>query len=88
MVSAIGFEGIPIQRQNSKAVIVIFAELLKSGIDFIDTARVYTVSEKLIEDALNIHGRDKFVGYKDYKSDAEVFMRILKSTGNIYRLIL
>lgn len=61
MVSVIGFGGIPIQRKSSEEVIEIFGELIKNGINFIDTARGYTVSEELIGKALKVHGRENFI---------------------------
>jgi len=59
-VSTIGFGGIPIQKINeaeAKEVIIRAEEL---GVNFIDTARGYTVSEEYIGNAL--HGRrDKWI---------------------------
>lgn len=59
-VSVIGFGGIPIQRINdedAKGVILRAEEL---GINFIDTARGYTVSEEYIGNALKGR-RDKWI---------------------------
>lgn len=59
-VSGIGFGGIPIQRINSdeaKEVIIRAEEL---GINFIDTARGYTISEEFIGNAL-LGRRDKWI---------------------------
>ncbi|NMM62283.1 aldo/keto reductase [Clostridium sp. P21] len=59
-VSVIGFGGIPIQRidgENSKKVIIAAEE---KGINFIDTARGYSVSEEYIGEAL-LGRRDKWI---------------------------
>ena len=61
MVSVIGFGGIPIQRKNKEEVIEIFGELINKGINFVDTARGYTISEELIGEALKVHGRENFI---------------------------
>lgn len=60
-VSVIGFGGIPIQRVDEEIVYELLLEAHKQGINFIDTARGYTVSERLIGDALERIGRDKFI---------------------------
>jgi len=60
-VSAVGVGGIPIQRVDVNATIDILKEALNQGINFIDTARGYTVSEDLIGQALEVVGRDNFI---------------------------
>jgi predicted aldo/keto reductase-like oxidoreductase len=59
-VSVIGFGGIPIQHVSEKEAINLILECKKQGINFIDTARVYTVSEKLIGKGLREAGRENF----------------------------
>lgn len=51
-VSRIGFGGIPIQRINEESSYELVLEALKSGINFFDTARGYTVSEQFIGNSL------------------------------------
>ena len=59
-ISRIGFGGIPIQKVDVPAVRVLMERLVKEGVNFIDSARGYTVSEAYIGEA--IEGmRDKFV---------------------------
>lgn len=60
-VSAIGLGGIPLQRVDEETALDIIREAHKEGINFIDTARGYTVSESLIGSALQEIGRDKFI---------------------------
>ena len=47
-VSAISFGGIPIQRSDAANTLAVVDELEKFGINFIDTARGYTVSEEYL----------------------------------------
>jgi len=59
-VSRVGFGGIPIQKVDSEGSKKLMQAVVDSGINFIDTARAYTVSEELIGNAL-VGMRDKFV---------------------------
>jgi len=59
-VSAIGFGGIPIQRVDEAGAVALIDSLLEHGINFIDTARLYTNSEELLGKALEGR-RDKFI---------------------------
>ena len=57
-VSRIGFGGIPIQHVKQEDVNKILAKCIDLGINFLDTARGYTVSEEFIGNAL-VGKRDK-----------------------------
>ena len=59
-VSRLGFGGIPIQRVDEAATRALMERLLACGINYIDTARGYTISEKLLGGALE-GMREKFV---------------------------
>ena len=59
-VSRVGFGGIPIQKVDAKDSKKLMRAVVDNGINFIDTARAYTVSEELIGNAL-MGMRDKFV---------------------------
>ena len=59
-VSVIGFGGIPIQHVSEEEAINIILECKKQGINFIDTARAYTISEKYIGKGLKEAGRKNF----------------------------
>ena len=59
-VSKIGLGGIPIQKSDVGEVKALFQALMEKGVNYVDTARGYTVSEKLIGEALE-GNRDKFV---------------------------
>lgn len=59
-ISRVGFGGIPIQRIDAEKAKPLIDALIECGINYIDTARGYTVSEEYIGGA--IYGRrDKFV---------------------------
>ena len=59
-VSAMGFGGIPIQKTDKAGAVELFDRLLEKGINFVDTAKAYTVSEERIGDAIRGR-RDKFI---------------------------
>lgn len=59
-ISRLGFGGIPIQRIDAEGTKELFAKLVEEGINYIDTARGYTVSEEYIGYAME-GIRDKFV---------------------------
>lgn len=59
-VSNIGFGGIPIQRITSEEAIKVIRKAEELGINFIDSAKGYTVSEAYIGKALEGH-RDKWI---------------------------
>ena len=61
-VSRLGFGGIPIQKNDDNASLELIRALVDHGINYIDTARGYTVSEQLIGDAMQKLGvRDQFI---------------------------
>ncbi|WP_313339455.1 aldo/keto reductase [Sedimentibacter sp.] len=59
-VSVLGFGGIPIQRVTQEEATKIILECKNRGINFIDTAQGYTVSEQYIGNALKEAGRENF----------------------------
>ena len=59
-ISRLGFGGIPIQRVDAEKTAGLMKKLLESGVNFIDTARGYTVSEEYLGKALE-GVRDQFV---------------------------
>ena len=59
-VSRVGFGGIPIQRIDAEAAKNLLDAVEAAGINYIDSARGYTVSEELIGQAIEGR-RDKFV---------------------------
>lgn len=59
-ISKIGLGGIPIQKSSAEDVKILIKELADQGVNYIDSARGYTVSEQLLGEALE-GLRDKFV---------------------------
>ncbi len=51
-ISRLGFGGIPIQRIDAAGTKVLMQKLLEAGVNYIDTARGYTVSEAFLGEAL------------------------------------
>lgn len=60
-VSMIGFGGIPIQRIDAAGTKILMQDLVQNGVNYIDSARGYTVSESYIGEALAEGLRDKFI---------------------------
>ena len=59
-ISRLGFGGIPIQRVDAQSAAALMRQLMDAGINYIDTARGYTVSEEYI--GLGLEGiRDRFI---------------------------
>ena len=59
-ISRMGFGGIPIQRIDAEGTKKLMQQLAEEGVNYIDTARGYTVSEEYLGYALE-GIRDKFV---------------------------
>ena len=59
-ISRLGFGGIPIQRIDAAGTRELVRRLAEQGINYIDTARAYTVSEEYLGEALE-GLRDQFV---------------------------
>jgi len=59
-ISRMGFGGIPIQRIDAAGTRVLMQQLLEAGVNYIDTARGYTVSEAYLGEALE-GIRDRFI---------------------------
>ena len=59
-ISRMGFGGIPIQRTDAESTVKLMRWLSDRGVNYIDTARGYTVSEEYLGQALE-GIREKFV---------------------------
>ena len=59
-VSRLGLGGIPLQRIDAEGTRALIAALMEEGVNFIDTAKAYTVSEEYLGYALE-GVRDRFV---------------------------
>lgn len=95
-VVCVGFGGIPIQRVDQKKVTEIVDEMSRIGINFIDTARGYTVSEGFLGNALKGR-RDQFIlatksmakTYDEMTSEVETSLKNLQTDYiDLYQLHL
>ena len=85
-IKEVGFGGIPIQRITQDDTNKVVDELINQGVNFIDTARGYTVSEEYIGNALEGR-REKFYiatksmsrNYEDMKRDIDISLKNLKT---------
>ena len=59
-ISLLGFGGIPIQRIDAAGTKVLMRQMMEAGVNYIDTARGYTVSESYLGEALE-GIRDHFI---------------------------
>ncbi len=70
-VSRLGFGGIPIQRITAEEAKTLLEAVHKAGINYIDTARGYTVSEELIGQAIEGYRKDFILATKSMARDKE-----------------
>ena len=85
-IVCVGFGGIPIQRVDQEQVTLIVDEMESVGINFIDTARGYTVSEEFLGNALKGR-RDKFIlatksmakDYEAMKAEVDISLKTLQT---------
>lgn len=84
-VSRVGLGGIPIQRIDAQAAKKLLDAVEAAGINFIDSARGYSVSEELIGGAIEGR-RDKFVlATKTMSRDKEGMVRDIETSLRNYR---
>lgn len=85
-VSRVGFGGIPIQRIDAEGTAELFKKLIECGVNYVDTARGYTVSEEYIGCAIDKLGcRDKlYLATKSMAADRDAMAAdIEKSLNNL-----
>ena len=79
-VSVVGFGGIPVQRIDSEKTREVIIRAEELGINFIDTARGYSVSESYIGEALRGR-RDKWIiASKTMARDKETMTREVETS--------
>ena len=85
-ISRMGFGGIPIQRIDAEGTKTLIHELKAAGVNFIDTARAYTVSEEYLGYALEGIREDFVVATKSMSrtrdamaADIETSLRNLRT---------
>ncbi len=85
MVSRVGFGGIPIQQLEQEAANEIIDKALEMGINFIDSAKGYNKSEKLIGNAL-VGKREKvYLASKSMSRDKEAMLKDVEGTLQSFR---
>ena len=83
-ISRLGFGGIPIQRVDAPHAAALLEAVRAGGINYIDTARGYTVSEELIGQAIEGHRKDFVLATKSMSRDkASMAADIRTSLGNL-----
>lgn len=87
-VSVVSLGGIPLQRLTQEEATEVIRQSLELGINFIDTARAYTISEELIGNALETLGKRDEVylatktmvrTYEGMKKEIEISLKNLKT---------
>lgn len=71
----LGFGGIPIQRVSETEAVGVVRHALETGMDFIDTSRMYTTSETRIGMALRETGKKVSVATKSFARSADGILR-------------
>lgn len=86
MVSVIGMGGIPLQKISEKEAMDLFEDIHTSGINFIDTARGYGISESYIGKGIK-NKRDQYIlatkstmrTYETMKAEIEISLKNLRT---------
>ena len=74
-ISRLGFGGIPIQRIDAEGTKVLMHQLKAAGVNFIDTARGYTVSEEYLGYALEGIRKDFIIATKSMSRTKEAMAK-------------
>ena len=81
-VSRVGFGGIPIQRISSEECTKLFDSVVAHGINYIDTARAYTVSEAYLGEALRGRREQFILATKSMARSREDMARDIETSLN------
>lgn len=81
-IGVIGFGGIPIQRLPEDKAVSIVKMSLENGVNFIDSARGYGESERLIGQALENHNKKCYIATKSMARSYESMKRDLEISLN------
>ena len=74
-VSVVGLGGIPIQRTDVHEAKEVVKECIAQGVNYLDTARGYTVSEEFFGEALKDVRKDWVIATKSMSRDYESMKR-------------
>lgn len=81
-ISVVGLGGIPIQRTDQQEAYKVIEECMKQGINFLDTARGYTVSEQFFGEALKDYRNQWIIATKSMSRDYESMKRDIEISLN------
>ena len=79
-ISRMGFGGIPIQKIDAEGTKKLMRGLLAAGINYIDTARGYTVSEEYLGFALESIRQHFILATKSMSRDREAMARDIETS--------
>jgi len=79
-VNRLGFGGIPIQRVGERQAVEVVVHAIESGIDFIDTSRAYTTSERRIGKALAQTDKRVILASKSHGRTSDTILRDLETS--------
>jgi len=79
-VTKLGLGGIPIQRVNERQAVEMVAHAIERGMNFIDTSRAYTTSERRIGKALQRTGKKVVVASKSHGRTSNTILRDLETS--------
>jgi predicted aldo/keto reductase-like oxidoreductase len=85
-VTRFGFGGIPIQRVDEMTAVETVRHAVEQGVDFIDTSRAYTSSERKIGKALRRTNKDVVIASKSQSRTAEAVREDLETSLSELRL--
>ena len=84
-VNRMGFGGIPIQRVDEKQAVETVLHAVEKGVDFIDTSRAYTTSERRIGLALKQTNKKVIIASKSpQKTSDGVIADLEKKIGRAH----
>jgi predicted aldo/keto reductase-like oxidoreductase len=79
-VTKLGFGGIPIQRVREGQAVQVVLHAIERGVDFIDTSRAYTTSERRIGKALRRTDKRVTVASKSHGRTRDTILRDLETS--------
>jgi uncharacterized protein len=79
-INRLGFGGIPIQRVNERQAVEVVVHAIERGVDFIDTSRAYTTSERRIGKALKKTDKRVVVASKSHGRTYDTILRDLETS--------
>jgi predicted aldo/keto reductase-like oxidoreductase len=79
-VIRLGFGGIPIQRVDERQAVEVVLHAIESGVEFIDTSRAYTTSERRIGKALQRTDKNVVLASKSHGRTSDTILRDLETS--------